>query len=337
MEPTKEELLIVSEDTIKSKIYTIRGQKVMLDADLAEIYGYTTKAFNQQVKNNIEKFEADFRFQLSDEETNNVSRSKNLTLNTTIGRGQNIKYNPYAFTEQGIYMLMTVLKGELAIKQSKSLIRIFKRMKDFLTDNQYLIGNEELLRLSLQTAQNTTDIALLKENMIARSDLSKIMKNFNDPSIRKEYLIYNGKTVEVTLAYQQIYSLAKKTVYIVDNYIGLKTLLPLKEVKAGVSCIVFSDNVQKGLHKAEYDDFVIEYPIISLSFHKTCNQIHDRYIIIDYKTKSERIFHCGTSSKDAGKRVTTITQITDNLIYHPLIVTLLKILLLYYLNIIRII
>ena len=127
-------------NTIKGMIYVVRGVRVMLDADLAAIYGYTTKAFNQQVKNNIEKFDADFRFQLTKEEYSEILRSKNLTLEldstnyssdsndeTTILRSNFLtskidtrggrQYLPYAFTEQGIYMLMTVLKGDLATRQ----------------------------------------------------------------------------------------------------------------------------------------------------------------------------------------------------------------------------
>lgn len=103
--------------SIKNLIYTIRGQKVMIDSDLASLYGYSTKAFNQQVKNNIEKFDEDFRFQLTKNEYLNILRSKNLTLE--LKQGKFSKFLPYAFTEQGIYMLMTVLKGELAIIQSK--------------------------------------------------------------------------------------------------------------------------------------------------------------------------------------------------------------------------
>ena len=120
----------------------------MLDADLAEIYGYSTKDFNRQVKNNIEKFDKDFRFQLTNSEIEELSRCKFCTLNTesennsasrskisslnSSRRGTNIKYAPYAFTEQGIYMLMTVLKGEQATAQSKALIRLFKQMKDYI-------------------------------------------------------------------------------------------------------------------------------------------------------------------------------------------------------------
>ena len=104
----KQEIVLINEETIQSKIYYIRGQKVMLDVDLAEIYGYETKNFNRQVKNNLEKFEGDdFMFQLTDEELDGLLRCKNCTLNRGTGRGMHVKYNPYVFTEQGIYMLMT--------------------------------------------------------------------------------------------------------------------------------------------------------------------------------------------------------------------------------------
>lgn len=134
---------ILTEDKIKNMVYEIRGQQVMLDFELAEIYGYETKNFNRQVKNNIEKFDDDFMFQLTDEEWNNL-RCKNFTSSWG-----GTRYLPYAFTEQGIYMLMTVLKGELAIKQSKALIRMFKRMKEYILENIFLINHRELARLLL--------------------------------------------------------------------------------------------------------------------------------------------------------------------------------------------
>ena len=118
----------------------------MLDFDLAEIYGYYTKRFNEQVKRNNEKFDDDFMFQLTEEEISEISRSQNATLNKGTGRGSNIKYKPYVFTEQGIYMLMTVLRGELAVKQSKALIRMFKQMKDFIIENQDLISQNDLVQ-----------------------------------------------------------------------------------------------------------------------------------------------------------------------------------------------
>ena len=132
-----EELTIINQSNIENLIYIIRGQQVMLDSDLAKIYGYNTKTFNQHVKNNIEKFDEDFMFELTDDEIEYL-RSKNLTANIS----PKSRYNPHVFTEQGIYMLMTVLKGDLAVKQSKSLIRIFKQMKDYLTYYQSrLVGS----------------------------------------------------------------------------------------------------------------------------------------------------------------------------------------------------
>ena len=109
------EIIELTEENIESMVYTIRGVKVMLDFDLARIYGYSTNAFNQQVKRNIEKFPEDFMFQLSDVETRMILRSQIVTANELSSKR---RYNPYAFTEKGIYMLMTVLKGDSAIKQS---------------------------------------------------------------------------------------------------------------------------------------------------------------------------------------------------------------------------
>ncbi|MBP5469707.1 MAG: ORF6N domain-containing protein, partial [Candidatus Riflebacteria bacterium] len=156
------ELKILSESDLKNKIYFIRGVQVMLDSDLAEIYGYEVKRFNEQVKNNIERFDKDFRFQLTKDEVDNL-RSKFSTANiSSMSRSL-----PYVFTEQGVYMLMTVLKGELAIEQSKILIRMFKTMKDYIQENASLLPYDEikLLKqsvLSLTERQNKTDEEIQK-------------------------------------------------------------------------------------------------------------------------------------------------------------------------------
>ncbi len=128
IEKTDIAVIEVTEGYLREKMYEFRGRKVMLDSDLAEIYGYETKNFNRQVKNNSRKFQGDdFMFELTDEETEELSRCKNFTLNQKEGRGTNIKYNPHVFTEQGIYMLMTVLRGDLAIKQSRAWLVHSKR------------------------------------------------------------------------------------------------------------------------------------------------------------------------------------------------------------------
>ena len=146
---------LIDESLLKSRIHTIRGVKVMLDSDLAEIYGYQTKVFNRQVKNNIERFPEEFRFQLTKTDMENCPRCKICTLDRPSQnnkRGSNIKYFPYAFTEQGIYMLMTVLKGDLAIRQSMALIRLFKQMKDYIVaENQLLLGSNGITEIAAQT------------------------------------------------------------------------------------------------------------------------------------------------------------------------------------------
>ena len=322
MNKVKEELIIVDEKSIKDKIYIVRGQKVMIDSDLAKIYGYTTKAFNQQVKRNIGKFDEDFMFQLNDFEVKKLSRSQNVTLKN--GSGHNIKYNPYAFTEQGIYMLMTVLKGELAVKQSKALIRLFKEMKDYIIDNNNFIDVRDFMKLSIQTVENTNSIKRIEQNMTTKDDLLNIMDNFIVPEKYREFLILNGDSVEADLAYNNIYNLAKKSIYIIDNYISLKTLVLLKNINKSVKVIIFSDNVNKGIHKQELDDFRSEYPNIDITFMKSSGIIHDRYIVLDYNNNTEKIYHCGTSSKDSGKRINTIIEINDRDNYHLIINKLLN-------------
>ena len=311
------EIVVINEDTIKNRIYYIRNQKVMLDFELAEIYGYSTKRPNEQVKRNNEKFDDDFMFQLTDEEVSEFSRSQNATLNKGTGRGSNIKYNPYAFTEQGIYMLMTVLRGELAVKQSKALIRMFKQMKDFIIENQDFIGSKELVQISIQTNQNTNDIARIdsKINTLAtKEDLKKVMDNFIDPETYKHFLLMNGDKIEADVAYTKIYKSAKKNIYVIDNYIGLKTLELLRAARDKTRVVVFSENVKNKdmLTKNILDDFRKDYPNLDLKLKIAGKKYHDRYIAIDYGTDNEAFYLCGASSKDAGNKISSITKIEES-------------------------
>ena len=366
----KSEFSLIDENMLKSRIYTIRGLKVMLDADLAEIYGYSTKAFNQQVKNNIEKFDEDFRFQLSNSEIEELSRSKNLTLepqnslklanfepkdnlrskkltssdgskfelqdilrckNCTSSWG-GVRYAPYAFTEQGIYMLMTVLKGERATAQSKALIRLFKQMKDYIVaENRSLLGSDGIAQIASHTVQNTKDIAEIRDGLaetredvsVMKSDLQKVMENFIDPSTFKHFLILNGRKLEADVAYMQIYGLAKKSITIVDDYIGVKTLDLLREIAKGVAVTIYSDECGfETLTDRMQKDFLKARPDISLNVYETNGKFHDRYIFLDYGLKSEKLFHCGASSKDAGNKITTIMQIEYTDAYHNIIAML---------------
>ena len=307
-EETKE-IVIVDDKTIQEKIYLIRGQRVMLDADLAEIYGYETKNPNRQVKNNIEKFEGeDFMFQLTENEFENL-RCKNFTSSWGGSR-----YLPNAFTEQGIYMLMTVLRGELAIRQSRALIRTFKQMKDFIIENQDFISSKELVQIAVQTNQNTKDIAEIKSQMATKEDLKKVMDNFIDPDTYKHFLLMNGDKIEADVAYTKIYKSAKESIYVIDNYIGLKTLELLRAAKDNIEVIVFSDNVKNKdmLTKNILNDFRKDYPNINLKMKVAGKKYHDRYIAIDYGTENEAFYLCGASSKDAGNKISSITKIEES-------------------------
>lgn len=316
------EVINLNKEDIKNKIYTIRGQKVMLDFHLAEIYGYTTKAFNQQVQRNIDKFDDDFRFQLTMNEYDCL-RSQIVTSKIGAENRGGRRYIPYAFTESGIYMLMTVLKGDLAVKQSKMLIRLFKEMKDFIIENNYVTYND-FYKLSSNVSDDIERIENKIDNdLVSKKELNIIIEELTDIKIPKEYLILNGKKVEGVLAYKEIYSLAKKSIYIIDNYISLKTLVLLKDISKNVEIIIFSDNIGNGLSEIEYLDFSREYQL-NIKFIKTDDLYHDRYIVIDYQTKGEMIYHSGPSSKDVGKRIATIVTVSDNRIYHSLIDDLFK-------------
>jgi len=302
------EIVVINEDTIKNKIYYIRNQKVMLDFELAEIYGYTTTRFNEQVKNNLEKFDDDFMFQLTKSEFENLISKK-----STSSWGGRRKL-PYAFTEQGIYMLMTVLRGELAVIQSKALIRMFKQMKDFIIENQDFISSKELVQIAIQTNQNTNDIAEIKSKMATKEDLKKVMDNFIDPETYKHFLLMNGDKIEANVAYTKIYKSAKKSIYVIDNYIGLKTLELLRAARDKTQIIVFSENVKNKdmLTKNILDDFRKDYPNIDLKLKIASKKYHDRYIAIDYGTENEAFYLCGASSKDAGNKISSITKIEES-------------------------
>ena len=331
----KPDFSLIDENFLKSRIYTIRGVKVMLDADLAEIYGYSTKIFNRQVKNNINRFPEEFRFQLNSTDINTL-RCNFCTANiSSMSRS-----NPYAFTEQGIYMLMTVLKGDLAVQQSMALIRLFKQMKDYIAaENQQLLGNNGIERIALQTAQNTSVIAKhsinirelsgevhdIRENLGKMNlDLQKVMENFIDPATYKHFLIFDGQKIEADIAYTKIYSMAKKSITIIDNYVGVKTLDLLRGITKNVNVHIFSeecgDNKITPAIKADYEK---ARPDISLKIDRPNRKFHDRYVFLDYNLPNEKLFLCGASSKDAGNKVTTIMQIELPEVYHTLMDSLI--------------
>ena len=313
-------LAIADEQDIRGRIYVMRGQQVMLDYDLAQIYGYTTKAFNQQVRRNIEKFPGDFMFQLTEDELPLVSsRSQYVTLNASGNRrGSNIKYLPYAFTEQGVYMLMTVLKGELATRQSMALIRLFKSMKDCMAGSHAFLSSRGYQSI----------IEALEQHKQALNEhgnrLRELEGTFEAAKARGETLIMNNERFTADLAHQQIYEQAHAEIILIDDYISSKTLQHLVHAPKGASVKVISDNRSADrLRLSEFQDFSAECSELTVSFTKSRGMVHDRYIVLDFKTDAERIFHCGASNKDAGSRMTSITELRDTAIYAEAISNLL--------------
>ena len=331
MEETKE---LITTDDIRSKVYIIRGQQVMLDKDLAELYGYEVKRLNEQEKRNISRFSEDFMFQLNKEEIpEKFSKSQIATLNEKSNRqGSNIKKMPFAFTEQGIYMLATVLRGELAKQQSIFIMRTFREMRHYIKQNQQFVTRSEMellaskvTEISVQTAglidkQKQTDqnVDLIQKNV------EQLSENFISEKDVKNFVIYKGQKLEADIAYIGIYQQAKKSIYVVDDYMNAKSLQHLSQKADGVEVILFTENGKGGrgfLTNSLVTDFQNEYPPIRIKPNPDC---HDRLIVLDYCEETERVYHCGESSKDAGKKLCAINQITETAIIHPVIDRLLS-------------
>lgn len=179
---TKDETRCVDmENNIYNKVYTIRGKQVMLDFDLAQIYGYEVKRLNEQVKRNINRFPEDFMFQLNREEiTEGFSKSQIATLNESGDkRGTNIKKLPFAFTEQGIYMLATVLKGEVAEQQSIFIMRAFREMRHYIMQNQQFATQSEMRLVTAKVSEMSVQISGLEDRQKkTEQDVLKIQKKY---------------------------------------------------------------------------------------------------------------------------------------------------------------
>lgn len=303
----------LNNETIESMIYVIRGQKVMLDFELAKIYGYSTKRFNEQVKNNIIKFPERYRFQLNKDELNFVMSKKSTSpKNFFSGQNGGTRKLPYAFTEQGIYMLMTVLKGDLATKQSIALIDAFKQMKDYIIESNNLLLNTNSY---IESRFSSYD----KRFETIENKLEIVMDNFIDPNSYKHFLIKDGEKIEADIAYQSIYKLAKDSIYIVDDYIDVKTLQLLKCIKESINVIIITDNKGKNNLNSNFINDFKNDTNINVSLKKNNKRFHDRYIILDFNTDNYMIYHCGASSKDSGNRINTITKIFEKEVYIGLI------------------
>ena len=320
----KTELMTI--ENICNRVYIIRGQQVMLDCDLAEIYGYEVKRLNEQVKNNISRFPEDFMFQLTKTEVVNL-RSNFSTANLN----PKSRTLPHAFTEQGIYMLATVLRGELAEQQSIFIMRAFREMRHYIKQNQQFVTQSEMRfvtnkvsEMSLQMASMSDKQKRTEQNIkdIQRS-IDIINENFVSDKDFKNFVIYKGQKFEADAAYIDVYQQANTSIYVVDDYMNTKTLQLLSQKKQGVEVILFTENGhgRKGfLTTAVVNDFINQYPPLRIKSNPDC---HDRLIILDYGLPTEQAYHCGASSKDAGKKLCAINKIEKTAMIHPVIDNLL--------------
>ena len=324
MEETKE---LITTDAIRSKVYILRGQQVMLDQDLAEIYGYQVKNLNQQVKRNLTRFPEDFMFQLTKEEVELVKSQFVTSRNINYFEGQEggRRKLPYAFTEQGIYMLATVLRGELAEQQSIFIMRTFREMRHYISQNQQFVTRNEMELLTAKVGTITERQDRMEKRVeFIQKDVTILADNFITDKDKKDFVIYNGQKLEADVAYIEIYQQANKSIYVVDDYMNAKSLQHLSQKADGVEVVLFTENGKGGrgfLTNSLVTDFQNEYPTIRIKPNPDC---HDRLIILDYGEKTELVYHCGASSKDAGKKLCAINQITETAIIHPVIDRLLS-------------
>ena len=324
---------LMTVDNICNRVYVIRGQQVMLDYDLAEIYGYEVKRLNEQVKRNITRFPEDFMFQLTkDEIPEDFLKSQIATLNENGNkRGLHIKKLPFVFTEQGIYMLATVLRGELAEQQSIFIMRAFREMRHYIKQNQQFVTQSEMRLVTAKVSEISVQVAGVVDwknkaedrfDSIQRS-IDTLNENFVSDKDFKNFVIYKGQKFEADAAYIDIYQQAKRSIYVVDDYVNTKTLQLLSQKQVGVEVVLFTENGhgKRGfLTTAVVNDFIQEYPPLRIKPNADC---HDRLIVLDYGLATEQAYHCGASSKDAGKKLCAINVILETSMIHPVIDKLL--------------
>ena len=267
-------------------------------------------------------------FQIEPEEVPDRLKSQIATLNGSNNkRGMHIKKMPYAFTEQGIYMLATVLKGDLAEQQSIYIMRAFKEMRHYIRRNQQFVTGAEMNLLNARVTEISMQVTGLNDHRIKtdqsieriQKSIDTINANFIQKDDYKNFVIYKGQKFEADAAYIDIYQKARKCIYIVDDYVNTKTLQLLSQKKPGVNVILFTENGfgrQGFLTTTVVTDFNNQYPLLTTKHNQDC---HDRLIVLDYGFKTEQVFHCGASSKDAGKKLCAINAIADTSLIHPVI------------------
>ena len=301
---------------IQRKIYEIRGQRVILDRDLASLYQVETRVLNQAVKRNIERFPDDFMFQLTKEEVEFLKsqivilesddanlRSQNATSSENeILRSQNAtsswggqRYLPYAFTENGIAMLSGVLRSPMAIATNIHIMRAFNAMRHFIGSHAQVfqrIENIEKNVLALNAHKVDTDKKI--EEVFRRLDQGE--------AVPKEMVFFKGEFFAARVIFEKIVKTATKRVIIIDEYIDAATFEMLDVRAKGVTADIYSN----GLHATLRDAHNATAGLEPIQTHKWRNASHDRWIIAD-----DTLYHCGHSLKDTGNKLSCIDVITS--------------------------
>ena len=288
MTKTKEESELVTNsdqlvfaDKIESLIKVIRGQQVMLDRDLAALYGVEVKRLNEQVKRNIKRFPKDFMFQLTKEE---CLRSQFATLNE--GRGQHLKYMPYVFTENGVAMLSSVLRSDTAIEVNIRIMRAFTSMRHFLQNNAEVfqrLSTLEYHQLEMQQHLQESD-----------KRIEEVFRRLDEGNAKpKQGVFYNGQIYDAYNFVSDLIKSAKKRIILIDNYVDETVLTLLDKREDGVSAFIYTQQINRQF-QLDIDRHNAQYPPINV---ETFRLSHDRFLCID-----DDVYHIGASIKDLGKK-----------------------------------
>ncbi|MBC8213054.1 MAG: ORF6N domain-containing protein [Candidatus Marinimicrobia bacterium] len=280
------EIQLIDSGQIKKLIYTIRGEQVMLDRDLAKIYGVEAKRLNEAVKRNIDRFPEKFRLHLTKEEEQNL-RSQFATSRSKHG-GR--RYLPYAFTEQGVAMLSSVLKSETAVKVSIQIMDAFVAMRKFIGTHAQLF--QRIDKIELKQLKDKSEIDEKFNQVFDAIEAKEITP--------RQGIIYNGQIFDAHVFVSKIIKSAKKSIVIIDNYFDESVLILLSKRKKSVHAKLITKSISKRL-ELDIKKFNEQYEPVTVEELKI---IHDRFIIIDEK----EIYHSGASLKDLGKKISAFTK-----------------------------
>lgn len=287
--PKKNEIVPVSDNVIRNLIYTVRGQQVMLDSDLAMLYQVETRRLNESVKRNITRFPKSFCFQLTREEY--TSLKSQIATSNNAGRGGRRKL-PFCFTEPGIAMLSAVLHSDTAIGVSVRIMDTFVEMRRFISNNALLFERISDVELKQLEYQKQTD-----------EKFDKVFEYISNHAESEQKIFYDGQIYDAFSLIASLIQKANNSLSLIDGYVDIKTLNLLSKKNVGVVVTIYTHS-KTGLSQIDIQNFNSQYPSLIV---KNTTAFHDRFLVIDDRD----VYHIGASIKDAGKKCFGITLIQD--------------------------